>query len=236
MSLGRVHGVLPHLRRGPLGYGRHFHASPSISQMWPSKFEDPIWQQSALKELKGTQEFERLKTVPIKAAPFRASASLFHSPIVERFTRQLMRKGKREIYDRLMLDTMAEIKRIQLQKYYSAQSETAKAEIETNPIRIIEMAVENASPLMLIQSVKMGSVLYQVPTPINANRTPFEANRWIIDIAYDRPSKRGLSFYKSLAEIMVQTAMNEGPVIARKHEHHRICDQNRAYANYRRQP
>ncbi|TRY74772.1 hypothetical protein TCAL_09514 [Tigriopus californicus] len=236
MSVGRAYVLLSQSRRWPSGYRRLLHLSPSIATMWPPHFEDPIWQQNALKELSGSQEFERLKTVPIKSAPFTASASIFYSPIVERFTRQLMRKGKREIYDRLMLDTMGEIKRIQLSRYYDAKSDTARTEIETCPTRIIEMAVENASPLMLIQSVRMGSVQYQVPTPITAERTPFEAIRWIIEIAYDRPNNRKLSFYKSLADIIVQTSMNVGPVIARKHEHHRICDQNRAYANYRRQP
>ena len=39
--------------------------------------------------------------------------------------------------------------------------------------------------------------------------------------------------YQKLAEVLVLTAEYTGPVVARKQEHHKICEQNRAYANFR---
>ena len=39
--------------------------------------------------------------------------------------------------------------------------------------------------------------------------------------------------HEKLAEVLVQTAEYSGPVVSRKQEHHKMCEQNRAYANFR---
>lgn len=54
------------------------------------------------------------------------------------------------------------------------------------------------------------------------------------EAAADRPKKREQRFDDKLAEIIVETAAFVGPVIAKKHEHHKICEQNRAYAGFRK--
>ena len=58
---------------------------------------------------------------------------------------------------------------IQLAKYYNA-SEDKRKDIELNPHVIIKGAIENCRPLMSLQKVKVGSVIYYVPTPITETR------------------------------------------------------------------
>jgi small subunit ribosomal protein S7 len=123
--------------------------------------------------------------------------------------------------------------------------------VETDPVKILNKAIENAQPLLGIQTVPVGSVSYRVPCPINPKRMVFEvtsslakwnsvhysssslqAIRWISKEAQDR-DKSELKYSEKLAKVLIDTAEYTGRVIDKKHEHHRQCEQNRAYAHFR---
>ena len=65
-------------------------------------------------------------------------------------------------------------------------------------------------------------------------RATFDALKWIVDTVDNRPDRRAVVFTERLAEILVETAHYVGPVILKKHEHHKLCEVNRAYADYRK--
>ena len=89
---------------------------------------------------------------------------------------------------------------MQLRRYYRASKED-KHLVETNPTKvgmksvffprsahdseisskIINDAVENAKPLMNIESVKVGAVVYQVPTPISEHNATFRGIKWLVE-------------------------------------------------------
>ena len=102
----------------------------------------------------------------------------------------------------------------------------------TDPTEILKKAVENARPLMALETVKVGGITYTVPAPISDKRSKFEARRWIIKAARDR-DRRTTRIAPVLANIIVDTFNNTGRVIAIRNEHHKTCEQNRAYAHYR---
>ena len=79
-----------------------------------------------------------------------------------------MTGGKRQLADNLLMDTCRRIKEIQLPKYYKAPNK--QEEILTDPTQIISQAIENAKPLMALQNVQVGSVMYNVPVPISESR------------------------------------------------------------------
>ena len=56
-----------------------------------------------------------------------------------------------------------------MKKYYDAPPEK-RQDIELNPSVIIKAAIENCRPLMQLEKVKVGSVIYHVPTPISESR------------------------------------------------------------------
>ena len=71
----------------------------------------------------------------------------------------------------MLMKICANIKSIQLAKYHTSKaSEEKRNEILTDPVTIIKRAVENATPLMAIQNVTVGSVQYKVPVPISESR------------------------------------------------------------------
>jgi len=69
--------------------------------------------------------------------------------------------------------------------------------------------------------------------PITTERSIFEGMRWMIQEVLGRDRSKQF-FWERLAEVLVESAEYQGRVIAKKHEHHRMCEQNRAYAHYRK--
>jgi len=80
-------------------------------------------------------------------------------------------------------------------------------------------------------------------------RSYFEGMRWIHHTARDErnnpthigkkknPDKyvpRGTSIWEALAEEILLAYHNQGRAVNKKIEYHRICEQNRAFANFRR--
>ena len=66
------------------------------------------------------------------------------------------------------------------------------------------------------------------------SRAQFDALKWIVEAARGRTDRQAQMFDDRLAEILVETASYIGPVILKKYEHHKICEQNRAYAGFRK--
>ena len=102
----------------------------------------------------------------------------------------------------------------------------------TDPGEILKKAVEIARPLMGIQKCRVGSVMYNVPVPVTEHRSYFESRRWILNAARDRNRKES-AMAPALAKVILETFNNTGRVISQRNEHHKTCEQNRAYAHFR---
>jgi len=245
-------GVLkdPSVHRGKVG---------CVGSLWPEKFEEPLASRKEVAAIRGTPEYDRKVNVPIKAALKDASCSMYRDPLVTRFFNVVVEGGKAQLAERIMLDTCRRIKEFQMEKFLGA-SEERRARIEMNPLVVIVTAIENCRPVMLLEKVKVGSVTYHVPTPVTDKRSYFESMRWLHltgrwerdASAADRvvmgsmkpgaqkydgelyPPRTIVTIADGLAKELVDAYNLVGRAMAKKHEHHRQCEQNRAYAHYRR--
>ncbi len=199
--------------------------------MWPPNFEDPVAHQSMFPDLKESGEYQRKRLVPIKSAINDANSSVFGHPLATQFRNMLIKIGDKEKADHVIQATFHQIKQIQLAKVRRSSEERAQ-HIVTDPVKILEEAVENGRPILNLHKVRVGSVTYNVPVPITRKKSVFIGIKWILDEVNGR-DKKAERFYQSLADVLVDTAAYTGKVINRKHEHHRVCEQNRAYARYR---
>ena len=199
--------------------------------MWPASFEDPIPHKDQIAQAKESGEYKKRLLVPVKAADKEATCSKLLDEEFLAFLRTMQKDGKKHIVMESLKKTFEKIKEIQLKKYYKA-SEENKEEIITDPSEVLYTAVHKARPLMAIHKVKIGSVVYQVPAPITMHRSLFEARRWILNAARDRDRTK-TNIHDVLANVIVDTANESGRVIAQRNEHHKTCEQNRAYAHYR---
>ncbi|XP_029914048.1 small ribosomal subunit protein uS7m [Myripristis murdjan] len=184
-------------------------------------------------ELTAEEKEERqLKALrPIKAAPNAATSSVFHDPILSKFINMMMRSGNKVLAREIMTQTLESIKRKQVEKYHKAP-EGKKEEIECNPYAIFNQAIENCKPVIGLTSIQKGGKYYQVPIPLTDNRRRFMAMKWIINECRENKHRR-THMYEKLSQELLAAFVEEGNVIKKKYELHKMAEANRAYAHFR---
>lgn len=200
-----------------------------MSQYGPH-FISPVFKPEKQAALAETGEAQKYVHVPIKAARNNDTSSVFHDDILSQFTNYVMKGGQKKLAREIIEKGFENIKRIQLERYHLAEG-ADKDVIELSPLKIFHKAVENARPLLLLMPVKRGGSTYQVPVPITDKRSHFEAMRWIVQAT--REKERNVRFPEKLAWELLDAANNTGRVIKKKHDLHKQCEANRAYAHYR---
>lgn len=199
--------------------------------MYPPTFQNPIYKKSDLEKAAESGVDKELQFTPIKAALTTETSSVFHDPIIRKFTNYVMKTGQRTLARELMTQTFEQIKCMQLQKKHRAETEEEKMSIDANPVNIFHQAVENCRPVLHLTPVKRGGIKYQVPVPLTEKRSYFVAMRWLVDAG--REKFRTVHFPEKLAKELIEAARNEGRVVKKKQDLHRQCEANRAYAHYR---
>ncbi|XP_023647822.1 small ribosomal subunit protein uS7m [Paramormyrops kingsleyae] len=175
---------------------------------------------------------QELKAVrPIKAAPASLHSSGFSDPMISKFINMMMKGGNKILARSIMLQTLENIKRKQVEKYHKTP-DAQKATIECNPYIIFNQALANCKPVIGLVSIQKGGKYYQVPTPLTDNRRRFLAMKWLITECRENKHRRTLMDEK-LAQELLTAFSNEGSVIKKKNELHKMAEANRAFAHYR---
>ncbi|EHB00362.1 28S ribosomal protein S7, mitochondrial [Heterocephalus glaber] len=127
--------------------------------------------------------------------------------------------------------TLEAVKRKQFEKYRAASAEE-QATIERNPYIIFHQALKNCEPVIGLVPILKGGHFYQVPVPLPDRRRQFLAMKWMITECRDNKHRRTLMPEK-LSQELLQAFHNQGPVIKRKQDMHKMAEANRALAHYR---
>jgi small subunit ribosomal protein S7 len=141
---------------------------------------------------------------------------VYNSVIVERFINYIMLDGKKSTARKVVYGAFDIIK------------EQTKVK---DPVEVFNGAIKNAGPLMEVKSRRVGGANYQVPIEVPANRRLAISMRWIIDAA---SSKKGSPMSKRLADELIQANNNEGEVIKKKENVHKMAEANKAFAHFAR--
>ncbi len=132
-------------------------------------------------------------------------------PNIEKLINYIMRDGKKSVAKKIYKDMLKEI----------------KIHGHMNPVVVVETAIENASPTIMIKSKRLGGSVYQVPVEVKPYRRLFYSMKWILSAAR---SKKGSPMYKKLAEEMLAAYSNQGAAVKKKEEIHKMADANKAFA------
>ncbi|KAJ1130057.1 hypothetical protein NDU88_008413 [Pleurodeles waltl] len=186
-----------------------------------------------LEDLSEEEKLEQeLKAVrPIKAAPANLTSSLFSDPVISKFINMMMKGGDKVLARSLMTQTLEEIKRKQLEKYYKAPEEE-RCSIECNPYTIFHKALENCQPIIGLTSIQRGGKSYQVPIPLQDSRRRYLAMKWLITECRENKHRR-VFMPQKLSQELLDAFFEQGSVIKKKHELHKMAESNRAFAHYR---
>src|SRR6478672_11271638 len=139
----------------------------------------------------------------------------FHSALVTRLVNTVMIGGKKTTAQRIV---------------YGAFDEIAAKNPNTNPLEILQRAVDNAKPRLEVKPRRVGGATYQVPMEVPVDRQLSLAMRWLVDFA---DSRKGIPMKEALAAEILEAYQGQGNAIRKRDEVHKMAQANKAFAHFR---
>jgi small subunit ribosomal protein S7 len=140
--------------------------------------------------------------------------SKYNNKLVSKFTKSIMRDGKKSIAESIIYNAF----------------DIIKQKTNESPVKIFEQALENVKPMIEVKSRRVGGSTYQVPTEVRPSRRTALGIRWIIGFARKRSEK---SMAIKLAAELLDAANKKGAAVKKKDDTHKMADANKAFAHYR---
>lgn len=139
----------------------------------------------------------------------------FGSTQITKFVNMIMVSGKKSVAETIMYDALDTI---------GAKSSGSE------PMDVLDKALENVAPMVEVKSRRVGGATYQVPVEVRTDRRQTLAMRWLIDAARNRGEK---SMKQKLAGELMDAAENRGNAVKKREDTHRMAEANKAFAHYR---
>ena len=139
----------------------------------------------------------------------------FQSTLVSRLVSTVMISGKKSTAQRIV---------------YGAFDSISEKNPASNPIEILQRAVDNAKPRIETKPRRVGGATYQVPLEIPSDRQNALALRWIVDFA---DARKGVPMKAALAAEILEAYQGQGNAIRKRDEVHKMAQANKAFAHFR---
>src|SRR5882724_5187770 len=139
----------------------------------------------------------------------------FNSILVSRLVNVVMSSGKKATAQRIVYGTFDRI---------------AEKNPASNPLEILQRAVDNAKPRLEVKARRVGGATYQVPIEANPERQQALALRWLVDFA---DSRKGQKMDNALASEILDAYQGQGNAIRKRDEVHKMGQANKAFAHFR---
>jgi small subunit ribosomal protein S7 len=139
----------------------------------------------------------------------------YNSTLVMRLVNTVMRRGKKSVAMRIV---------------YSALEKIAEKSGGTNPLDVLQRAVENAKPRIETKARRVGGATYQVPMEVPPDRQLSLALRWIVGFA---DARKGIPMKDALAAEILDAYQGQGSAIRKRDEVHKMAQANKAFAHFR---
>jgi small subunit ribosomal protein S7 len=147
--------------------------------------------------------------------------------------RQITKDGKFQstLVSRLVSTVMVSGKKSTAQNIvYGAFDSISEKNPASNPIEILQRAVDNAKPRIETKPRRVGGATYQVPLEIPSDRQNALALRWIVDFA---DARKGMPMKAALAAEILEAYQGQGNAIRKRDEVHKMAQANKAFAHFR---
>ncbi len=139
----------------------------------------------------------------------------FNSPLVTRLVNTVMERGKKSVAQRIV---------------YGAFDQLIAKNPATNPLEVLQRAVDNAKPRLEVKARRVGGATYQVPLEVPTDRQFSLALRWLVDFADGR---KGVPMKQALAAEIMEAYQGQGNAIRKRDEVHKMAQANKAFAHFR---
>lgn len=139
----------------------------------------------------------------------------YHSPLVTRLVNTVMVCGKKSTAQRIV---------------YGAFDQIVSKNPQSNPMEVLQRAVDNAKPRLEVKARRVGGATYQVPMEVPTDRQLALAMRWLVDFADGR---KGIPMKEALASEILEAYQGQGNAIRKRDEVHKMAQANKAFAHFR---
>jgi small subunit ribosomal protein S7 len=139
----------------------------------------------------------------------------YHSTLVSRLINVVMKSGNKSVAQRIVYGTFDQI---------------AEKNPNSNPLEILQRAVDNAKPRLEVKARRVGGATYQVPVEASADRQMALALRWLVDFA---DARKGAAMKEALASEIMDAYQGQGSAIRKRDEVHKMAQANKAFAHFR---
>jgi small subunit ribosomal protein S7 len=139
---------------------------------------------------------------------------IYNSKLVTKIVNTIMKDGKKGIAQTIFYDAM----------------NIVKEKTNTEPMEVLDKALENIMPQLEVKSRRVGGANYQVPIEVKADRKQALGIRWLINYARLRG---GHSMADNLANEIIDASNGTGAAVKKREETHRMAEANKAFAHYR---
>jgi len=139
----------------------------------------------------------------------------FNSTLVSRLVNTVMHQGKKSVAQRIV---------------YGAFDQGVAKNPATNPLEVLQRAVDNAKPRLEVKARRVGGATYQVPLEVPGDRQLSLAMRWLVDFA---DARKGIPMREALAAEIMEAYQGQGNAIRKRDEVHKMAQSNKAFAHFR---
>ena len=139
----------------------------------------------------------------------------FSSTLVTRLVNTVMQGGNKSVAQRIV---------------YGAFDELIAKNPATNPLEVLQRAVDNAKPRLEVKARRVGGATYQVPLEVPSDRQFSLALRWIVDLS---DARKGVPMKDALAAEILEAYQGQGNAIRKRDEVHKMAQANKAFAHFR---
>ena len=139
----------------------------------------------------------------------------FNSTLVTRLVNTVMQMGNKSVEQRIV---------------YGAFDKIVEKNPATNPLDVLQRAVDNAKPRLEVKARRVGGATYQVPLEVPTDRQFSLALRWLVDFA---DARKGVPMKEALAAEILEAFQGQGNAIRKRDDVHKMAQANKAFAHFR---
>lgn len=142
------------------------------------------------------------------------SDPIYRNRLVNMMVNRILKHGKKSLAYQILYKAMKNIKQ----------------KTKKNPLSVLRQAIRRVTPNVTVKARRVGGSTYQVPIEIKSAQGKALAIRWLLGASRKR-SGRNMSF--KLSYELIDAARDNGDVIRKKEETHKMAEANRAFAHFR---
>ena len=155
--------------------------------------------------------------MPRRAAPPKRKIPadpVYGSTMVQQLINKIMLDGKKGTAEKIVYDALSFV----------------EERTGSNPVTVLNNALDNIRPRLEVRSRRVGGATYQVPVEVRPERAQALAIRWLITAARGRAET---TMAARLSGELLDAANNRGNAVKKREDTHRMADANRAFSHYR---